>query len=296
MNELVVVEAGWATSIQDAGRPGHAELGVPVCGALDASLRAVLNRLVGNTEGAAVLETLGGLRVRPRRTGRSSRPPPSGRRGPSPPARPSPSIRPGGRCGVTSPCAAASTWEPCWGPRSEDSRSGLGPRPVTAGDRLAVGPDPGTAIVVDQAPARGSRRRGRRVAGATPRWFAPSALDQLTGSPYIVSADVSRVGVRLDGAPLTARVTTELQSEGLVTGAIQVPADGRPVVMLADHPTTGDYPVLAVVGSSTTCRSSSKPAPAPPSASASTGDPHPCPPSRTLHVCGQKLTADYVKS
>ncbi len=78
-------------------------------------------------------------------------------------------------------------------------------------------------------------------------WFAPDALDQLTGSPYIVSPDVSRVGVRLDGPPLARRVTTELPSEGLVTGAIQVPADGRPVVMLADHPTTGGYPVLAVV-------------------------------------------------
>ena len=65
VTELVVVEAGWATSIQDAGRPGRADLGVPVSGALDAALRAVLNRLVGNPEDAAVLETLGGLRVRP---------------------------------------------------------------------------------------------------------------------------------------------------------------------------------------------------------------------------------------
>ena len=78
-------------------------------------------------------------------------------------------------------------------------------------------------------------------------WFAPDALDRLTGSPYIVSPDVSRVGVRLDGPPLARRVTAELPSEGLLTGAIQVPADGRPVVMLADHPTTGGYPVLAVV-------------------------------------------------
>ena len=58
---------------------------------------------------------------------------------------------------------------------------------------------------------------------------------------------MSRVGVRLDGAALERRVTAELPSEGLLTGAIQVPPDGRPVVMLADHPTTGGYPVLAVV-------------------------------------------------
>ena len=63
---------------------------------------------------------------------------------------------------------------------------------------------------------------------------------------WTVSADVSRVGVRLDGPPLRRVVDGELPSEGLLTGAIQVPPDGRPVVMLADHP-TGGYPVIAVV-------------------------------------------------
>ena len=62
-----------------------------------------------------------------------------------------------------------------------------------------------------------------------------------------MSPDVSRVGARLDGPPIRRRVDDELPSEGLVTGAVQVPPDGRPVVMLADHPTTGGYPVLAVV-------------------------------------------------
>ena len=65
MTYLEVVAAGWGTTIQDAGRRGFADIGVPTSGALDAELRAVLNRLVGNSEGAAVLETLGGLRIRP---------------------------------------------------------------------------------------------------------------------------------------------------------------------------------------------------------------------------------------
>ena len=65
MTALDVVAAGWATSIQDAGRRGFADIGVPTSGALDAELRAVLNRLVGNPDDAAVLETLGGLRVEP---------------------------------------------------------------------------------------------------------------------------------------------------------------------------------------------------------------------------------------
>ena len=72
-------------------------------------------------------------------------------------------------------------------------------------------------------------------------------MQQLVTTDWTVSADVSRVGVRLDGPPLRRVVDDELPSEGLVTGAIQVPPDGRPVVMLADHPTTGGYPVIAVV-------------------------------------------------
>ena len=57
----------------------------------------------------------------------------------------------------------------------------------------------------------------------------------------------NRIGVRLDGPPLTRAITGELPSEGVVLGAVQVPADGRPLIFLADHPTTGGYPVIAVV-------------------------------------------------
>jgi allophanate hydrolase subunit 2 len=64
--------------------------------------------------------------------------------------------------------------------------------------------------------------------------------------PYTVTA-TSRVGTRLSGAALERVRPEELPSEGLVEGAVQVPPDGQPIVMLADHPTTGGYPVLAVV-------------------------------------------------
>ena len=62
-----------------------------------------------------------------------------------------------------------------------------------------------------------------------------------------MTADVSRVGARLRGPSLMRRHHGELPSEGLVPGSIQVPGDGQPVVMLRDHPTTGGYPVIAVV-------------------------------------------------
>jgi allophanate hydrolase subunit 2 len=72
-------------------------------------------------------------------------------------------------------------------------------------------------------------------------------LDHLCRTAYAVSPDSDRVGLRLVGDPLPMARTDELPSEGIVLGAVQVPPDGRPVVFLADHPTTGGYPVVAVV-------------------------------------------------
>jgi allophanate hydrolase subunit 2 len=62
-----------------------------------------------------------------------------------------------------------------------------------------------------------------------------------------VSPASSRVGIRLEGPALERAITDELRSEGLVSGALQVPPDGHPILLLADHPTTGGYPVIAVV-------------------------------------------------
>ncbi|PWU44494.1 allophanate hydrolase, partial [Micromonospora globispora] len=78
-------------------------------------------------------------------------------------------------------------------------------------------------------------------------WFTPAALDLLLTTPYAVSPVSNRVGARLAGAALPRAVAGELPSEGLVLGAVQVPADGQPLIFLADHPTTGGYPVIGVV-------------------------------------------------
>jgi allophanate hydrolase subunit 2 len=76
--------------------------------------------------------------------------------------------------------------------------------------------------------------------------FAPGAWDALVTTTWTV-ATTSRVGARLAGPALARTRTGELLPEGLVEGAVQVPPDGQPIVMLADHPTTGGYPVIAVV-------------------------------------------------
>ncbi len=246
MTELVVESAGWATTIQDAGRHGHAAIGVPPSGSVDGPTRELLNRLVGNPPDAAVVETLGGLRVRATvQTVVATS------------AEFAPAVLAAGDTVVVAP-ADGALWgylavrggiavDPVMRSRSEDSRSGLGRTNVIDGSTLPVGPDPGTPILVDQAPPPPLDGPVGVWPGPRVDWFAPDALERLVQGPWTVSGDVSRVGARLDGPPLRHARDGQLPSEGLLTGAIQVPPDGRPVVMLADHPTTGGYPVLAVV-------------------------------------------------
>ena len=78
-------------------------------------------------------------------------------------------------------------------------------------------------------------------------WFTQEAWAFLTTQSFVVSPSGNRVGARLNGPALERVAVRELLSEGLVEGAIQVPPDGQPIVMLADHPVTGGYPVIAVV-------------------------------------------------
>ncbi|MEZ5250952.1 MAG: hypothetical protein R2713_17590 [Ilumatobacteraceae bacterium] len=114
------------------------------------------------------------------------------------------------------------------------------------GDRLDVGADPGTEAA--SQPAVPPRLEvpvrvwpGRDSTGSL------GGLGRAGGGPWTVSVTSDRVGVRLDGPSLVRVRHGELPSEGMVEGAIQVPPDGRPIVMLADHPATGGYPVVAVV-------------------------------------------------
>lgn len=72
-------------------------------------------------------------------------------------------------------------------------------------------------------------------------------MELLLGTAYTVSPVSDRVGARLHGAALPRAVAGELPSEGVVLGAVQVPADGQPLIFLADHPTTGGYPVIGVL-------------------------------------------------
>ncbi|MFF1422454.1 biotin-dependent carboxyltransferase family protein [Streptomyces sp. NPDC058280] len=259
---LSVVRAGALTTVQDLGRYGHAHLGVPRSGALDLPALRLVNRLVGNPEGAAALETtLSGCAVRPRcavTVAVAGAPCPvtvDGR----PAAWGAPVRVPAGA--VLDVGAAVSgvrgyvafgggiAVEPVLGSRSTDLLSGLGPGPLRDGAVLPLGRTVGRAAPVDGAPTQAPPAELVLRVRLGPRddWFTAGALRTLVTRAYRVSPESNRIGLRTEGPPLERAVHTELPSEGLVTGAVQVPPDGRPLVFLADHPTTGGYPVVAVV-------------------------------------------------
>jgi biotin-dependent carboxylase-like uncharacterized protein len=256
---LEVTAAEGLVTIQDRGRSGYAHLGVPEAGALDRPAAALANRLVGNGVDAAVLETtLLGVAVRATRavtvavSGARCEISVDGR--PRPFAEPV-SVPAGSELrigpalvGVRSYLAVAGGFavETVLGSRSTDTLAFVGPPVVVVGSRLPVGVGGGPRPVDVPPPERDGGPLRLHI-GPRAHWFAEEALELLTGQEYAVAAASNRIGLRLSGRPLTRAVEEELPSEGLVLGAVQVPPDGQPVVMLADHPTTGGYPVIAVV-------------------------------------------------
>ncbi|GHB64103.1 allophanate hydrolase [Streptomyces viridiviolaceus] len=259
---LAVVRAGALTTVQDLGRPGHAHLGVPRSGALDAPAAALVNRLVGDPPEAAVLETtLDGCALRPRSAvtvavgGAPCRVTVDGR--PVPWGAPV-DVPAGALLNVGAADSGVRTYvavsggilvEPVLGSRSTDLLSGLGPPPLTDGAVLPLGRprEPHARVDVAPQPAPPAELVLRVTPGPRDDWFTPEAVRTFTSRPYRVSPASNRIGLRMDGPALQRARPGELPSEGMVLGAVQVPPDGRPVVFLADHPTTGGYPVIGVV-------------------------------------------------
>ncbi|MFJ4907358.1 biotin-dependent carboxyltransferase family protein [Streptomyces sp. NPDC093249] len=259
---LTVIRAGALTTVQDLGRPGHAHVGVGRSGALDPGAARLVNRLVGNPETAAVLETtVDGCALRSRgavTVAVGGAPCPvrvDGR-----PAAWGTALRmPAGAVlevgaavrGLRSYVAFGGGVDvgPVLGSRSTDLLSGLGPAPLTTDTVLPLGPVAGVPGPVDTPPWPGPPDVLvlRMRFGPRDDWFTGPALRTLVTRAYRVSPASNRVGLRLGGPALERAVPGELPSEGMVLGAVQVPPDGSPVVFLADHPTTGGYPVVGVV-------------------------------------------------
>ncbi len=265
---LAVVDPGPLLTIQDAGRPGLAGIGVPPSGACDAWGLEVANLLAGAPPGAATVEvTLGGCVLEALETcavalagadlgaerddGRllacdAVHRLPAGAR-----------LRfAGGRGGMRAYVALAGgiAARKVLGSASSYRPGRLGfaaGRPLRPGDRLvprrrgdltAVG----RAWPASLAPNPGSPNgRVGVVAGPDLAAAPPRALERLVTTAWRVSGAADRAGIRLDGEPLGRG--DEIVSHPLVPGSIQLPPDGLPIVLLVDGPTIGGYPVIGVV-------------------------------------------------
>ena len=272
MTGLLVVATGFAPTVQDLGRPQVQHLGVPPSGALDPVALAIANALVGNPHNAAALElrvlgptlevTADSVRVALVGTGAAvevlgDRP---GVIAASQSVRfvRGTRFRIGGIAdtGVAYLAVEGGVDVPMvYGSRATYVRARIGGiegRAVRDGDTLPV--------AHDQVPEREELRCAdddwRRSSGAVgvvlgPQddYFTGDSIAAFFASEYVCSRDADRMGVRLDGPGLTHVDGHDIVSDGIVTGAIQVPGSGQPIVLLADHQTTGGYPKLGTVAS-----------------------------------------------
>ena len=269
---FTVLASGLQTLLQDVGRPGQAAQGVSAAGALDQGAMRRANRLVGNAGGKAVLEALaGGLQLQSvgdavvavtGAAGALTLTRADGQRWPLPRNAPV-ALAAGDVLTLGTPSAGLRSYvavrggfaaPPVLGSACRDTLAKIGPPALVTGQHLPAGdarvcsavaapdpappalPQPGDTVTLDIS------------LGPRTDWFTPQAVALLAAQPWQVTPQADRVGLRLAGEqPLTRAQTQELPSEGTVTGAIQVPASGQPVLFLADHPLTGGYPVIGCV-------------------------------------------------
>ncbi|MFM6985648.1 MAG: biotin-dependent carboxyltransferase family protein [Hydrogenophaga sp.] len=268
---LEIVQPGIGTTVQDAGRTGHRHHGLPVAGWLDVPLAQAANALLGNPIHAALLELRGlGTRwqvirgpVRIAMTGRVEaivwRP--DGLREVLP-AWQTTTLHTGDavQTGLAEDgCAYLAVsggldLPPAFGSRSTDWRAGLQGvlgRAFVPGDRLPCGGWGDTDAREWRYPVPWTLDDGpiRVLPGPQDGHFTPDAWASFFDQSWQATTAQNRMGVRLQGSPLTHTSTAmaEIVSDGAAPGAIQVPANGQPIVLLADSQTVGGYPKMATV-------------------------------------------------
>jgi biotin-dependent carboxylase-like uncharacterized protein len=252
---ITVLNAGLDLRIQDEGRVGSAHLGIPRSGAWDRAAYELGNRLVGNHPEAAVLEAVcGQVALRTEKativavTGVQVAVTLDGRPVPVGVA----AVWPAGgtlQIGSTNGTVTISVAGGIDVPREVGSRSccalsGLGPDPLYAGQTLPVGSEDFWPVSPYEAWAKVNEVPAGVV--NVPVHPLRAEFASLTGHTYRV-AEFSRVGVRLAGPAVLVPDAGSLPTTGIVRGAIQIPADGQPIVLGPDHGVTGGYPVVGVV-------------------------------------------------
>ena len=266
MQSLKVVRPGMLTTIQDLGRWGAQSMGVPVGGPMDEYSHMLANQLVGTPPHAAglevtlmgpeleasadvtcavagaVFELITGDRDVPMHTPFALR---KGQR-----------LRFGARvAGARSTLAVRGGIDvpAVFGSRATNLISRMGAfdgRALKTGDELPIAAMPATDSgrppgVPLPLPVGGAQLRV--IAGPQEEWFTPDAYRILFGSRYVITPASNRMGYRLEGPHLAHRRGADILSDATPLGAIQVPASGQPILLMADRQTTGGYPKIAVV-------------------------------------------------
>lgn len=268
MTAALVVEApGLAVTVQDRGRRGARAAGVAVSGWLDAERAACALRLAGAAPDAAGLEIgllgptlrLDGPRLRLALVGdvaaRIRRA--DGSEDPFAPWT-SQVLRDGDRLTVAAPrrgpavlaVAGGLLTPPQLAARATHLRTGLGGlggRALAAGDRLPVAASAAADDLRLAAPLAEVEGPIRVVLGPQDDRFDPAAVAAFAATEWTLGRDADRMGLRLDGPPLAHRGGADIVSDAVVPGSIQVPGDGRPIVLLADAQTVGGYAKIATV-------------------------------------------------
>lgn len=265
---LEILSPGLGVSVQDLGRPGQRSIGVPLSGALDPLLLAAANHLAGNPPGAAGLEVLlagpalravggpvgvalaGELAGRIVGAGGEARPLAAWS---AAVLLPCDTLQLGSPRGVGYLAVSGGLLTPpMLGSRATYARAGLGGlggRGLAAGDRLPCAPFAGSPQhALQAAPLQHPGGPLRVIPGPQADHFTPAALASFYNAPWALTPARDRMGLRLAGPPL-AHVPggADIVSDGVAPGAIQVPADGQPIVLLADCQTVGGYPKIATV-------------------------------------------------
>ncbi|GLK86468.1 5-oxoprolinase subunit C family protein [Ancylobacter defluvii] len=267
---LLLTQPGPQTTVQDLGRTGAQAYGVPVCGALDMVALRLANALIGNEPGAAALEcrligpafTVEGGPVRLALAGAEAaievtrdgetRSYPAWRAIDVPEGA---GVRIGplrGSGAAVLAVAGGIDVPAVLGSRATDLKGGFGGldgRALKAGDHLPVGiatPE-GACLELPRPPSLAFDGVLRVVLGPQDDAFTEAGLATFLDTAYRVSREADRMGIRLDGAPLAFRAGADITSDGIATGAIQVPGSGLPIVLLADHQTVGGYAKIATV-------------------------------------------------
>lgn len=245
MSALVATRVMGLCTVQDLGRPGRMHEALAPGGALVPSRLVRANLAVGNRADAAALEVCGQLQIRAERTLVIATDRELARRLDagdsidivSEPARVTYLAV---RGGVDAPLVLGS--------RATQLSAGIG-RPLRRGDGIDAihAPEPSPTVELGPLPATAETTSAIRIRiGPDREAFPPDALSRFLAQPYRIASSSDRVGTRLRGAPIP-RLPGSMPTGPMVLGAIEIPGDGQPIILGPEHPTTGGYPILAVV-------------------------------------------------